>query len=113
MGLLHGRKETVNLTLPWTIAPSRIQGQGAICTRAVPAGTSVGVAHVWQYGRGRWEPTPDLGRFHNHSSSPSCRNYAVGPYRYLVALRDLQPGDEITVDYRLQTDLEQPGTGWR
>ena len=29
--------------------------------------------------------------------------------RNLIASRDIEPGEEITVNYRLQPDLEQPG----
>jgi SET domain-containing protein len=94
----------------WVVGPSRIHGRGVICTRPVPTGRALGVAHWW--AGDRWNATPDLGRFHNHSDRPTCRNVAVGQYRYLVALRDLQPGDEVTVDYRLQPDLEQPRAGW-
>jgi len=79
-------------------------------TWALPKDTAIGVAHYWNGGR--WNTTSDLGRYHNHSTQPSCRNITIGSYRYLIALRDLKPGDEVTVDYRLQPDLEQPGHGW-
>jgi hypothetical protein len=98
-------------TSPWIVGPSRIHGRGVLCARAVPRDATIGVSHWWW--QGRWNTTPDLGTFHNHSETPSCRNVTVGSYRYLVALRDLAPGDEVTVDYRLQPDLEQPRPGWR
>src|ERR1700722_794673 len=96
---------------PWVIGPSRIEGRGVILTRPVLKDVAVGIAHHWAVGR--WNTTLDLGTFHNHSATPSCRNVTVGSYRYLVALRDLHPGEEVTVDYRLQPDLEQPMVGWR
>lgn len=95
---------------PWTVAPSPIHGRGVFCTRPIPQGSAVGVAHYYANG---WRATPDLGRHHNHSIQPTCRNVTEGWYRYLVALRPLAVGEEITTDYRLQPDLEQPGPGWR
>jgi hypothetical protein len=95
----------------WAIGPSRIHGRGIICTQKVLAFEVLGIAHRW--ANGRWRTTHDLGAFHNHSPSPTCGNHAAAGLRYLIALRDLQPGDEITVDYRLQPDLEQPRAGWQ
>ena len=95
---------------PWVVGPSRIEGRGVVITRPVMKDAAIGVAHWWYGG---WKTTRDLGAMHNHSETPSCRNVTVGSYRYLVALRDLLPGEEVTVDYRLQPDLEQPMVGWR
>lgn len=114
----------------WAVGRSSIQGHGIICTQAVPAGTSLGISHWWssvvggqhefltkgtfqRLEHGRWNTTSPLGQYHNHSNDPTCRNVTVGPYRYLVTLRDLRPGDEATTDYRLQPDLEQPRPGWK
>lgn len=94
----------------WTIGPSRIEGRGVLVTAPVPRGTCLGLAHFWD-GRG-WQTTC-LGEYHNHAPTPTAANVRVGLVRYLVAARDLRPGDEITVDYRLQPDLEQPRTDWR
>lgn len=38
----------------------------------------------------------DAARFVNHSCSPTCRNVGA---RFDVAVRDIQPGEEITSDY--------------
>jgi hypothetical protein len=55
----------------------------------------------------------ELGKFHNHSDNPNCHNELVdGNKRYLVATRDIPEGEELTTDYRLQSDLEQPIDGW-
>ena len=96
----------------WTVAPSRIQGYGIICTHPIEAGTSLGVCHWCSPWDGQWNLT-ELGRYHNHSYQPTARSQRVGNYRYLVALCNLQPGDEVTVDYRQQPDLEQPVQDWR
>lgn len=95
----------------WIVGPSRIQGNGIFCTTTVPAGSNLGVSHWWDGHR--WNTTEQLGKYHNHSNTPTCRNVTHGSFRYLIALRDLQRGDEATTDYRLQPDLEQPAPGWR
>jgi len=95
----------------WRIAPSSIQGLGVHVIHFIPAGTSLGIAQALDRDGRTWRVTP-LGRYHNHSTSPSARNVRVGNQRYLVAARDLYPGEEVTIDYRLQPDLEQPRAGW-
>ena len=55
----------------------------------------------------------ELGKFHNHSDNPNCHNELVdGNKRFLVATRDISEGEELTTDYRLQPDLEQPIENW-
>ena len=47
----------------------------------------------------------DAARFMNHSEDPSCDDSGD---LYTVTLRDLQPGDELTCDYRtFDADFEQ------
>lgn len=94
----------------WVIAPSQIHGQGVRAQHFIPAGTNLGLAQ-WFDGQ-TWSAT-ELGKFHNHSTTPSARNVRYVNRRYLVTLRDLQPGEEITVDYRAQPELEQPRASWR
>jgi hypothetical protein len=36
----------------------------------------------------------------------------VGSQRFLVTIRPVEAGEELTGDYRLQPDLEQPQAGW-
>lgn len=93
----------------WIIGPSAIHGQGAILAMPTAMGAVIGLAH-WFDGRA-WQCT-ELGAFHNHSRTPSAKNVRVDGRRFLVALRDLLPGEEVTTDYRQQPDLEQPKPGW-
>ena len=93
----------------WRVAPSRIQGYGIIADRPIPRGSNLGLAHWWN---GSTWATTSLGEYHNHAIPPTATNVRVGSNRYLVATRDIRPGEEITVDYRLQPDLEQPRPGW-
>lgn len=92
------------------LGASSIDGWGALAARTFGAGEAIGVSHYLRDGG--WRSTV-LGRFHNHSTAPTARNVQVGDLRYLVATRILHPGVEVTVDYTLQPDLEQPQAGWQ
>ena len=91
------------------ISDSDIHGKGVFLNFDMPAGTNLGVAQ---------EKTPDgykiskLGKYHNHSYNPSCENKMIGNKRYLVTNKNLKAGDEVTVDYTFQPDLEQPKPDW-
>ena len=92
--------------------PSKIHGKGIFAGELIPKGTDLGVSHM-RNGGNNWI-IPDFGRYHNHSESPNCRSAAEGALedniyiRKLIALDDIGPDEEITVDYRLQPELEQP-----
>ena len=92
------------------IKTSLIHGVGVFAIRDIPAGTSLGPAQIRQ-PTGRYQVT-DLGKYHNHSYEPTCYNKMIGDTRYLHPHMDLVPGDEITIDYTQQDDLEQPELWW-
>ena len=85
------------------IAKSDIDGYGIFATEDIPAGTRLGMTHVWAMGM--WIRTP-LGGFINHSNSPNSRGemqkdaYDVD-YRTLVTIEDVKEGEEITFFYTL------------
>ena len=92
------------------LAPSPIHGNGVFTGKHMPKGTDLGIAHT-KHGES-YDITP-LGKHHNHSYEPNCASVLNGGSRHLVALRDMEPDEEITVDYTLQQDLEQPGDDWK
>ncbi len=76
-----------------------------------PRGGLIGLSH--QFDGVRWHAT-ELGRYHNHATSPTAENVLMRRNcRFLIALRDLSPGEEVTVDYRRQPEFEQPEGDWR
>lgn len=78
-------------------------GKGLFTKAAYKKGEVIGLAHV------DGQPTIEIGKNHNHNEkTPTANNVKNGNKRYLVASRNLQPGEEITTNYRLQPDLEQP-----
>lgn len=67
------------------LRPSRIAGRGLFALRAIPAGATVDVA----------------ADVLNHSCDPALGWSATGA---LVAMRDVAPGEELTIDYALHVD---------
>ena len=94
------------------IKPSNIHGKGIFAAERIPKDTDLGITSI-RNGGSNWVITP-LGKWHNHAEQPTCYSVASAPIegerynRTLFTKRDLKPGEEITVDYRLQPEMEQP-----
>jgi len=98
-----------NTSVVLHIRPSQIHGLGVFSGEVIPKGTDLGIAQIKKDSD--YEIT-QLGKYHNHSNEPSCINVLNGNNRHLVAARNLEPNEEITIDYTLQPDLQQPMDGW-
>lgn len=84
-------------------APSNIEGQGMFAGKPFKKGDLIGLAHS------NGQPASQLGRMHNHNeNSPTMISKKSGNDRFVFAAKDLQPGDELTTNYRMQPELEQP-----
>jgi hypothetical protein len=93
----------------WRVAPSSIHGQGCFAIVDLPAETDLGLLHtILPDGYDHTE----LGHMYNHSTTPNCYNKKIGDQRFLVTIRPVKAGEELTADYRLQPDLEQPQPDW-
>lgn len=90
--------------MKYKIGKSKIEGagKGLLVKKAYRTGEIIGLAHIDD------QPATSIGKFHNHSEEPTAGSIQIDNRRYLVAMRDLEPGDEITTDYRQQPELEQP-----
>jgi len=84
------------------VKESNIAGLGLFTDQEFNEGDLIGIAHV------DGQPTEVIGKYHNHSESPNAHSILLGNKRYVAALRPLRKGEEITVDYRKQPELEQP-----
>ena len=82
-----------------TIKRSHIHGLGLFATIKILSQTELGISHVkddrFSHGYIR---TP-LGGFFNHSKKPNCEAVYDGDLIKIIALTDINFGDEITVDY--------------
>ena len=45
-------------------------------------------------------------RFINHSCDPNCESDVVDGHVYITAIRDIEPGEELTYDYSLEVEEE-------
>lgn len=86
------------------IKPSKIEGNGVFVKGDLKKGEVIGLAHS------NGQPSTELGRMHNHSERPNAESIKIGEDRFLKALKKLKTGEEITVDYRKQPELEQPSS---
>lgn len=86
---------------------SSIEGKGLFAGRDIRKGEVIGLAHS------DGQPVGSIGKFHNHSEQPNAISVKQGSERYLIATNDLPFGAEITTDYRMQPELEQPSPDWQ
>jgi len=86
---------------------SELGGKGVFAKKDLKKGETIGLLHTINKLFVDYDFT-ELGRMHNHKDEPNCHNEKIGNQRFLVASRDIDEGEELTTDYRLQPDLEQP-----
>jgi hypothetical protein len=91
----------------YKVGKSKIQGKGVFSKQDLNPGDYIGKAHTINKLYTDYDFT-DLGKNHNHSDSPNVQNVLIGNERHFVAIKPIKKGQEITTDYRLQPDLEQP-----
>ena len=92
------------------IVNSNIHGRGVFTTDNLKDGEVVGVSHV-TYNRVWYQVFP-LGIFYNHSKNPNCIIKTEDNLNLVVANRDIDKDEELTVDYTKQLYLEQPKEDW-
>lgn len=89
------------------VSDSPIHNKGVFAKQNLKQGDEIGLLHTINelYSDYSFE---ELGHYHNHSNNSNCHNELIGNKRYLVASKDIKKGEELTTDYTLQPDLEQP-----
>ena len=126
---------------PWAVRRSPRHGRGGYCVTRIPAGARIieytGELISETEGDRRY-PTPSDGaeepehtyllalddervidanvggnaaRFINHSCEPNCEPIAYGDHMWIVAVRDIRPGEELAYDYAIE--LDEPHTAAR
>lgn len=79
-----------------TIKKSKIDGLGLFAKTVISKDTELGVSHVRAYGDIVRTP---LGGFVNHSEIPNAEIIERGHYVLLSTIKDIMPGEEITLKY--------------
>lgn len=123
---------------PWVVRRSPRHGKGVYAVARIPAGSKVieytGELISEAEGERRY-PTPPDGhdeaehtylltldahrvidanvggneaRFINHSCEPNCEPIPYGDHMWIVAIRDILPGEELAYDYAIE--LDEPHT---
>jgi SET domain-containing protein len=92
-----------------TIKNSLIEGLGLFAVEPLEAGKSLGTSHIHTVWNGLIR-TP-LGGFYNHSDEPNCEkiehnfddgmNICCVCYYTLVPIKNIEIGEELTVNYTL------------
>lgn len=88
---------------------SDINGIGVFTPMDIKDNQFIGVSHVFY--KGFWYMTTH-GNY-NHSYTPNCKIETDGNVLVMRALRDINHGEELTVDYTKQKFLEQPQEDWK
>lgn len=119
---------------PWAVRRSPRHGRGVFAVRTIAAGTRIieytgelvseaeGERRYPTAAPGEEEPEhtylltlderrvidANVGgneaRFINHSCEPNCEPIAYGDHMWIVAVRDIRPGEELAYDYAIELD---------
>ena len=94
-----------------TIKNSNVQGLGLFATRNFDADVVLGIVHVLNKNFPHGSIRTALGAFYNHSDNPNCKNVAGFwyqiPVKYLITLRAIKQGEELTAQYTLYEDFNE------
>lgn len=75
------------------VGESIIQGKGYIADQLISGGDLIAPARIGDF-------RTEAGRYTNHALNPNAAMVVCGSGVDLVALKDIEPGEEITVNYR-------------
>ena len=85
-----------------TIKESSIQGLGLFAKLDIKSKTNLGLTHIYNEDyKDNYIRTP-LGGFFNHCSvNPNCRILKSDDFLYLITIKDIKEGEELTAKYTL------------
>lgn len=119
---------------PWEVRRSPRHGRGVFAVALIPAGTRIveytGELISETEGERRYPTAPDgheeaehtylltlddtrvidanvggnAARFINHSCEPNCEPIAYDDHMWIIAVRDIKPGEELAYDYAIELD---------
>ena len=93
------------------IGNSSIDGKGVIATKELLHGEIINVALFKGVGKSGYHTTR-FGSYINHSNFPNAITKDEGDRYITYADKKINIGDEITVDYTINPELEQPDPSW-
>ncbi len=94
-----------------TIKESNLQGLGLFATRDFDADVILGITHIKNKNFPHGYIRTALGAFYNHAEAPNCKNVAGFwhqlPVKYLMTIRKIKAGEELTANYSLYNDFKR------
>ena len=81
-----------------TIKKSDVDGLGLFATKNISVNTKLGLTH---YKLNEMLLRTPLGGFYNHSDDPNCIKYEIGNAFFLITIKNIRKGEELTVAYTL------------
>lgn len=101
----------------YEIKKSNIEGVGVFSKKYFPKGAFINNCvepmQTFDNGISRINRITYFGKYLNHSYNPTAEIKIVGPNHSVFALKDIKPGDEITVDYTKTEQFLQPEWWWK
>lgn len=97
------------------IGKSKIHGKGVMAAVPIKANEFINTAMVTLKSRDGNEffEVTYFGSFINHSYTPSAIIRITNGDYNVYASKDLEPGDEITLDYTTVPNIKQPKSNWK
>ncbi len=85
-----------------TIKKSKVHGLGLFASLAIKEKVNLGLTHIYNENfENNYIRTP-LGGFFNHNPiDPNCKICKEGKFLFLITLRPIKPGEELTAKYTL------------
>ena len=84
-----------------TIKDSKVDGLGLFSKTKIKKNSFIGISHVKDDDfQDMYIRTP-LGGFVNHNKKPNCKTVKINGYKYLTTVKDINPGEELTLKYTM------------
>jgi SET domain-containing protein len=93
------------------VQKSPIHGNGVFATENIAAEITLFETHVLGT-TDRWVNISPNCQYNHSKKNTNCRSETKGRFKFLVTIREIEKGEELLVDFTLDTDLEQPQEGW-
>jgi SET domain-containing protein len=93
------------------VQKSPIHGSGVFATENISAEVTLFETHVLG-AADRWVNISPNCQYNHSKENANCRSETKRGFKFLVTIREIKKGEELLVDFTLDTDLEQPQEGW-
>ena len=109
--------ESEDLIPNFKVGPSKIHGKGVFATKQFKSGEFInnGLLPTGKPGplNDKTFYATDFGKFVNHSYTPNASLEFEDDAYKVYAMRDIEPGEELTSDYTQTKGLKQPKPDWK